>query len=162
MWKALCLEERVQEVVSQGSGDAPVSSVEAQHCAAERFVKALFFSFTAKQTMKAYAEEDGIGHISRRGRLVKLLLVNAVQREEVTTGTPFWLKKYGTRNSLVDEFYESQADKGRAGKGPVRSTGRGRKRGRELEDVLEQGDVTLPVLKLMDSRLSNFLNRSRE
>jgi hypothetical protein len=56
MWKALCLEERVQEVVSQGSGDAPVSSVEAQYCAAERFVKALFFSFTAKQTMKAYAE----------------------------------------------------------------------------------------------------------
>jgi hypothetical protein len=42
------------------------------------------------------------------------------------------------------------------------SMGKGRKRGREHEDLSEQGDVTRTVLKLMDSRLSNFLNRSRE
>jgi hypothetical protein len=162
MWKALCLEERVQEVVSQGSGDGPVSSVEAKHCAAERFVNALFFSFTAKHTMKAYAEQDGSDHISLRGRLVKLLLVNAAEREEVTNGMPFWLKKHGIRNSQVDNFYESRVDKGKAGKGPVRSTGKGRKRGREHDDVSEQGNVTLSVLRRMDSRLSNFLNRSRE
>jgi hypothetical protein len=162
MWNALCLEERVQEVVSQGSGDAPVSSVEVQHGVAERFVKALFFSFTAKHTLKAYAELDGSDHISLRGRLVKSLLVNAASREQVTIGTPFWLKMHGIRNSQVDEFYESRAKKETAGKGPVRSTGKGRKRGREHENVLDQGDVTRSVLRALDSRLSNFLNRSRE
>jgi hypothetical protein len=110
----------VQEVVPQVSSDEPVSPIEVQHCAAERFVKALFFSFTAKRTMKAYAEQDRIDHTSFRGRLVKLLLVNAAQREEVTSGTPFWLKKHGIRNSQVDEFYESRAEKGRAGKGQMR------------------------------------------
>jgi hypothetical protein len=40
--------------------------------------------------------------------------------------------------------------------------GKGRKRGREHEDVSEQGNVTRTVLILMDYRLSNFLNRSRE
>jgi hypothetical protein len=64
MWKTLCLEEQVLEVVPQGSGDAPVSPIEVQNCAAERFVKALFFSFPAKQTMKAYAEQDGVDHTS--------------------------------------------------------------------------------------------------
>jgi hypothetical protein len=77
VWKALCLEGHVQEVVLQGSGDAPVSPAEGQHRAAERFIKALFFSFTAKHTMKAYAEQDRIGHTSLRGRLVKVLLANA-------------------------------------------------------------------------------------
>jgi hypothetical protein len=93
---------------------------------------------------------------------VKLLLVNAAQREEVTSGTPFWLKKHGIRKSQVDEFYESRAKKGRAGKGQMWSTRMGRKRERELEDVSNQGEVTRTILRLLDSRLRIFLNRSRK
>jgi hypothetical protein len=60
------------------------------------------------------------------------------------------------------EMLVKKSDNGRAGKSQVRSAGKGRKRGREHEDISEQGDVTVTVLRLMDSRLSNFLNRSRE
>jgi hypothetical protein len=47
-------------------------------------------------------------------------------------------------------------------KSHVRSTVKGPKRERDHEDISEQGDVTLAVLRLMDSRQSDFLNTSRE
>jgi hypothetical protein len=129
MWKALCLEEQVQEVVLRRGGDAPVSNIQVQHCAAERFVKALFFSFTAKHTMKAYAEQDGIDHTSLRCRLVKLLLVNAAQREEVTSGTPFWLKKhaYGIWHTQLSgrRVLRKSSRKGESGKGSDAVDGEG-------------------------------------